>query len=489
MFVLVSVILLCVTVLAWWWLRPRPHSPPVYPGALPLIGHAHSLIGDSKRLWESNTKLQMYSVNNGGICQIWLGPHTVYVLTDPEDSVTLANTCYNKPYIYDFSKDYLKNGLVTAEATVWKHHRKLLNPAFNQQVLNTYVTQINAQAQYLASQLASEVGKGSFDARKYLVNFALSTVARTSLGLDPQDETWLSAGYTETIEDLLGSYTERLRKVWLHLSFIFNWSALKRKQDQFTNKLKKITNQIINKRKSELKAKKNIISDDSSDKFKSVLDQLMVLAEEHGDFTHEIIREHLDTFTATAYDTTALAITITLIVLGSNQEIQDRVFKELQEVFEDENPDITKEDLPNLVYMEAVLREAMRLYPSSPLIARKVDRDVPLKNYTLKAGSTCVLGIYGLLRHPVWGANVDQFRPERWLDDAESTNHLSRNASFGIGKRNCIGKAFGLMVMKIALAQILRRYRVTSNLKNVEWEYEIVLKPVKGHHICLTPRS
>ncbi|KAJ8709647.1 hypothetical protein PYW08_009651 [Mythimna loreyi] len=488
---IVLVILLSGIVLAWWHLlRQPPRSPPLFPGALPLIGHAHHLFGDSKNLWLVLQKVQMNSVSQGGICRVLLGPHTVYVLTDPEDSLTVANSCFDKPYIYDFSKDYLKNGLITAKTSMWKVHRKVLNPAFNQQVLNTYVDDMNVQAQHLTSQLALEAGKGPFIARKYLVDFALSTVARTSMGLDPQDKTWISAGYNEKLEDLLGSYTERLRKVWLHPSFLFDWSSIKLKQDQLTNKLKDIAIQIINKRKSELEAKKNTMYDDSSDKFKSILDQLVLMPEKQGDFTPNVIREHLDSLSAAAYETTSLSTTAVLLILGSNQEVQDRVYNELKEVFEHDNFDVTKQDLPKLVYLEAVIRETMRLYPTTPIVARKVDKDVRLKNFTLRAGSTCALGLYGLLHHPVWGPDVEQFRPERWLETANSMKHSScNNAYFGIGKRNCIGKVYTMMVMKTALAHILRRYRVTSDIKNVVWEYEIVLKPVQGHHISLTLRS
>lgn len=63
-------------------------------------------------------------------------------------------------------------------ASTWKIHRKLLNPAFNQQVLNTFVNEINVQARSLVSQLASEVEKEPFQVRKYFVSFTLKTVSR-----------------------------------------------------------------------------------------------------------------------------------------------------------------------------------------------------------------------------------------------------------------------------------------------------------------------
>ncbi|KAJ8715549.1 hypothetical protein PYW07_010031 [Mythimna separata] len=365
------VVLLCLVTAAWLWMKPDPHSPPIFPGSLPFIGHSHQIFGDRKHLWDLFRRLQLYALKEGGVCKASLGPHTVYVICDPEDGLKLSNICLNKPYLYDFAEELAKNGLVTAEASIWKRHRKLLNPAFYQQVLNTYVNEMNVHARSLVSQLDPKVGKEPFDVRNYIVNYILAIITRTSMGLSTNDQLEIGPDYTQALDDLTILYSDRFQKFWLHLSYIYKWSALKRRENQLLDKLKDIMNSIIRKRKSELKA--NNVSDINSEttstsgRFKPVINQMLQLAEERNAFTDDDIGQHLHTLVGASYDTTSSVMTFILLVIGSYQNVQKRIFDELQEVFEHDDTDVTKQDLQKLVYLEAVIKEAMRLYPVVPI--------------------------------------------------------------------------------------------------------------------------
>ncbi|CAH1641546.1 unnamed protein product [Spodoptera littoralis] len=482
----------CATLyILWSWLRPRPHSPPILPGSLPLIGHAHQLFGNRKHLWIFLKYIYDYSLRHGGVIEFWLGPHTFYVVTDPDDIGTVANACLTKSYFYDFAKDFLNNGLITADAVTWKSHRKLLNPAFNQQVLNTFMNEINIQARSLVSDLEEKVGKEPFDVRNHFIEFTLKTVSRTSLGLDTKDQKMIDNDYAEAFHSMLNSYCERSQKLWLHFSFVFNISALKRKQAQLKTKLNGYINPVIRKRKMDLKTKSSTDDNDTTrpGKFKPILDLMLHLADEKDAFTDDEIREHLDTFVAASYDTTSTALTYIMICIGSYKDVQEKIVEEIQEVLENADRDVGKEELTKLVYLEAVIKETLRLYPVVPWTGRKIDINVKLKNYTLKAGTTCFMGIYGLHCHPMWGSDVKEFKPERWLNSATVPDHPNVYSPFGIGKRYCIGKQYSMMVMKTTLAHLLRRYRINSNIEDLVSEFDVVLKPVSGHLLTLSSRT
>nr|WIE06254.1 cytochrome CYP340AX8 [Spodoptera frugiperda] len=492
MYIAVGLVLLCIVVLAVWttWFKQRADAPPLMPGSLPIIGHSHLIIGDRKHLWSFVKHMNESSLEHNGVIEVWFGPNRYYTVTDPDDSLALVNACYSKPYIYGFAKDFLKNGLITADVSVWKNHRKLLNPAFNQQVLNTFVDEMNVQSRNLVSNFKNEIGKKPFDVRHYLITFTLSTISRTSLGLTTQEQKQIDRDYAVAIENLLALYCDRFQKVWLHMDCIFNWSALKRKQDKLISTLKNIMNPIILKRKSDMKT---IVEpthyDDTPGKFKPVLDQMLHMSQEQEVFTVSDIREHLDTLVAASYDTTSSALTFILLVIATYPEVQNRIYNEIQEVLQNKDDDFTKHDLQKLVYLEAVMKETMRLYCAVPIIARQIDVDVKLKNCTLRSNSTGIIGVHSLHRHPLWGPDANEFKPERWLTPGALPSNPVLYASFGIGKRNCIGKLFGMLMMKTALAHIVRQYQICGNIHNIECEFDVVLKPVTNHHIELKLRS
>ncbi|CAK1594471.1 unnamed protein product [Parnassius mnemosyne] len=189
------------------------------------------------------------------------------------------------------------------------------------------------------------------------------------------------------------------------------------------------------------------------------------------------------------HDTTANVLMFTLVLIGSYSKVQDRIFEELHNVFGEDDRDVTKQDLSRLEYLEAVLKESMRIYPIVPVTARKLDKNVKLKNYTLTAGRTCFVYIYGIHRHPLWGDDVEQFKPERWLDTATLPSCPTAFAAFNIGKRACIGKPFAFMSMKTTLAHVLRHYRIKADHTKMVVKIDVVLKPETGHHISIERRT
>nr|CAH7769827.1 unnamed protein product [Callosobruchus chinensis] len=93
----------------------------------------------------------------------------------------------------------------------------------------------------------------------------------------------------------------------------------------------------------------------------------------------EEIKEEVDTIMFEGHDTTAAASSFALCLLGIHQDIQDRVYTELKEIFQDDmNRPITFSDTLQMKYLERVIMESLRLYPPVPIIARKVNEDVKL---------------------------------------------------------------------------------------------------------------
>ncbi|KAH9631012.1 hypothetical protein HF086_000339 [Spodoptera exigua] len=457
MSVLTPFLIFCVVLILWFWPRQRKDGPPTFPD-----------------LWKYIQQLSHCCLEKGDVIEIWLGTHSVYFLTDPDDILTVSNTCLNKSYFYEFTKDFIKNGLITSEPSIWKNHRRLLNTAFSQRILDTFVDEINTQTREFVTNLHSQVGKEPFDMRQYLIKYILKTVSRTSLGLEVEDQTMIDETYTNALESLTKIYLERTKKLYLHPSCIFDRTNLKKKQDDLINILINITKAVIAKRKSELKNKRKLA--EKPGKLSCLLDQLLQLADDHQTFSDEEIQQHLDTFVMASFGSTSGTLMDVFLAIGSKPDVQNKILQsEVQQVQPNKNENISKYNLGKLEYVEAVIKETLRVYAPLPGTSRKIEKDVKLKNYTLRAGSTCILNFYGVSYHSMWGPDRNEFKPERWLDPAKLPRNPNAFCYFGIGKRNCIGKQFAMTVMKLTVAYIVRNYHLESDISKLEAEYEIYL--------------
>lgn len=109
-------------------------------------------------------------------------------------------------------------------------------------------------------------------------------------------------------------------------------------------------------------------------------------------------------------------------------------------------------NLDKLIYLDAVIKEALRITPVIPNLVRVTNGDYQLGEYTLSKGTIIAPCIYLTHRDPDYWAEPQRFMPERFLD---STEKPFTYFPFGFGIRRCIGAAFAQYEMKIIIAQIL----------------------------------
>ncbi|CAH1641552.1 unnamed protein product [Spodoptera littoralis] len=448
MYVLVLAVIIGVLLSLWYWKRNYPRSPPMYPGGLPIIGHPHIIIN-----------------------------------VDQTDDLYFLNIRIN----------FLISG------PTWRIHNKLLSTSFNQQVLNTFLPEMNEQARNMVAQMTAVAGKGPVDIKEFITQYILRSCmvfkvqfvfVGTSLGLESKHQDTIDNGYAKALEEILRIVGYRALNVQIHPSCIYNWTSMRRRELELVKIVKNMINPIIQKRKSELKCTKMYNYDSSttvSGKFKPTLDLMLDLSNEQNVLSDDDIRAHLNTFVAASYDTTSAILHNALMALGSYPDVQERVYEEVQDVFQN-NEELTKHDMSKLVYLEAVIKEVLRVYVAVPMVARKVNADIVLPKYTLRAGSICVLSIYGLHRHPLWGPDAKEFKPERWLNPDTLPTNPNVYAPFSFGKRNCIGKHYAMMSLKTSIAHVVRKFRITADINILKWSYEIILKPSTTPLVNLTLR-
>lgn len=119
---------------------------------------------------------------------------------------------------------------------------------------------------------------------------------------------------------------------------------------------------------------------------------------------------------------------------------QDQVYQEISYLFGDTHRYLTFNELNDLKYMEMVIKESLRLYPSAPFIGRVLEEDLMTKEgYLLPKGVIVNIHIYDIHRNAKHWPEPDKFDPERFLPENCVNRHPCAFVPFSAGPRNCIG--------------------------------------------------
>jgi cytochrome P450 len=179
------------------------------------------------------------------------------------------------------------------------------------------------------------------------------------------------------------------------------------------------------------------------------------------------LRDELLTLLVAGHETTATALAWALELLVRHPEALERARADGD-------------------YLEAVIRETLRLRPVIALVARKLTADWTLGDHHLPAGAVITPCIYLIHRREDVYPEPDRFRPERFLETPPGTYTW---IPFGGGVRRCLGASFALFEMRVVLTTLLRHARVRAARDRPERvaRRAITLTPSRGGEVVLEP--
>jgi cytochrome P450 len=202
------------------------------------------------------------------------------------------------------------------------------------------------------------------------------------------------------------------------------------------------------------------------------------------------------------HETTANALAWASYLLAATPDAQARLQAQVDEVLAGADlPDASH--VPQLTYARAAFTEALRLYPSGSVVARRTldplelawhDPDGTPRAAHVRAGTEIMLSQWNVQRDVrTWGDDADSYRPERMLDPASERRHRMSFLAFGGGRRVCIGRAFATQQATITLAMLARRFRFElqpgmelPSRDRVETGF--ILRPRDGMHLVVRER-
>ncbi|KAJ1530201.1 hypothetical protein ONE63_005128 [Megalurothrips usitatus] len=184
-----------------------------------------------------------------------------------------------------------------------------------------------------------------------------------------------------------------------------------------------------------------------------------------GKIDDDIIPAQAFIFFLAGFETSSGTLGNTMTELAHNPDVQDKARAEVQRVLANHGGQITYEALHDLTYLEQVIEETMRLYPAGSHMARVVTEDYALpipteKPAVLPKGMRVFIPTFAIHRDPEFYPEPDKFDPDNFTAEAKRARPNYAYIPFGEGPRICIGLRFAMMEMKVALATVLRGFRV-----------------------------
>lgn len=169
-------------------------------------------------------------------------------------------------------------------------------------------------------------------------------------------------------------------------------------------------------------------------------------------------------------DTVAVLIEWILARLVRHVDTQLNIQHELDRVV-GRSRAVTESDVTSLAYLQAVVKEVLRLHPPGPLLswARLAITDTIVDGHVVPAGTTAMVNMWAITRDPQIWSDPLEFRPERFMSEAEGLMDMSvmgsdlRLAPFGSGRRSCPGKALGLTTVTFWVASLLHEFELGRN--------------------------
>ncbi|XP_010443949.1 PREDICTED: cytochrome P450 89A2-like [Camelina sativa] len=222
----------------------------------------------------------------------------------------------------------------------------------------------------------------------------------------------------------------------------------------------------------------------SKDYVQSYVDTLfeLQLPEEKRKLNEDEIVSLCSEFLNAGTDTTATTLQWIMANLVKNQEIQERLYKEIKGVLgEGEEKEIEEEEMKKMPYLKAVVLEGLRLHPPGHLLLpHRVSEDTELGGYKVPKNGTINFNVAMIGRDPTEWDEPMEFKPERFIGEDEEAVQVDVTGSrgikmmpFGAGRRICPG---------IGLAMLHLEYVVVNMVKEFEW------KQVEGDEVDLSEK-
>lgn len=364
----------------------------------------------------------------------------------------------------------LGNGLVTSEGDFWKRQRKLVAPSFHHQSIKKYTDQIVAYTQDLAQTWQSGDVR---DIHQEMMLLTQRIIMKVLFDADVRDTADQASEAFNIMMQAMGAEQKGLE------AFLpdFIPTAKRVQLKEAVAYINESLTDMVEKRRGEDTAKHDLLT------------MLMEARDDQGQpMSTEQLLDEIRTLYLAGHETTASTLTWTWYMLSQNPDVYTKLEAEIEQVLGGHAP--TAEDVQQLAYCDAVIKETLRCYPVAWITLRVPWEDVEIGGYHIAKGTSVFLSPWVVHHDPRWYAEPDTFSPERWLKDKAEQPPRKAYLPFGGGPRICIGNGFAMMESVLILATLIQEHHISIlPQQSVEIELSGTLRPKMGLQAAITQRS
>lgn len=492
---------------------PGPPSPSFFKGNFPQLFNVDG--------WDFHHDI---ATKYGGVVKVkaLFGENQLYVF-DPKAMhhiVVKDQHSYGKESsIFVFNRLLFGNGLLANKGERHRRQRKMLNPVFSIAHMREMVPIFYNVTHNLRASIALKVEDGpqEIDLVSWMARTALELIGQSGLGysFDSLAEDAAPHPYSDSVKKLVPTIirvaffrayllvpalkigTPKFRRFVLDL---LPWKNLHDVRDIVDVMYNTSVEIFDSKKKALMDGDEALAAQIGRGKdIMSILMRANLQATDEDRLDESELIGQMSTLIFAAMDTTSNALARTLFLLAQNQDVQEKLRREVTEA-RVKYGDLAYDELVALPYLDAVCRETLRLYPPLSYLLRTTCADtvMPLSNpikgldgreineIPLPKNTNIIISALASNRDPeIWGSDSLEWIPERWVSaspfsvaSAPIPGVYSNLMTFGGGGRACIGFKFSQLEMKVVLSVLIESFKFSHSDKEIFWQMNSIATPI-----------
>ncbi|XP_019172795.1 PREDICTED: cytochrome P450 CYP82D47-like [Ipomoea nil] len=491
---------------------PKQKSPPEAGGAWPILGHLY-LFGGSNL---PHVALGDMADKYGPVFTIRIGVHKVLVISDWK----LAKELSTSHDVHISSRPKFRaaqhlgyNYLMVSFAPYgpyWREMRKLtsselLSNRRIEQLKHIRVAEIETSVKELYKLWAEKKnpnhsGNVLVEMKKWFGDLTFNVFLRMVVGKR-------YFGTAAAGDESRGRRCQRVLRDFFHLLGVFvpadalpflGWLDIGG-HEKAMKEVAEEMDSLVDEWLQEHRWKKEAVADGGDEDFIDAMLSRIEGIDLNGYKSDTVIKATCMNMMAGGADSVLIMLTWALSLMMNNPHVLKMAQEELDMVVGRERK-VDESDVNNLVYLQAIVKEAFRIYPGAPLGGPRIfANDCTVSGFHVPKDTWLFINVWKLQRDPQVWSNPLEFKPERFINDHKDLDVLGQDFElipFGAGRRMCPGITFGLQMLHLVLANLLQSFELsnvsnegidmteTAGLTNIKaTPLEILIAPRLSHYL------